>query len=76
MKRRWPPGNLAKEGGIPVQIPMLPSLVLKVDSWIANQADRPSRPEAIRRLIEQGLTVVCLSTKALRPDELNAANDG
>jgi hypothetical protein len=26
-----------------------------LDAWIADQDDRPSRPEAIRRLVEQAL---------------------
>ncbi|KAJ8135468.1 hypothetical protein OY671_011319, partial [Metschnikowia pulcherrima] len=28
----------------------------RVDAWAANQPDEPSRPEAIRRLVEAGLS--------------------
>jgi hypothetical protein len=31
--------------------------VTKVDTWAAAQDDHPGRPEAIRRLVELGLTV-------------------
>jgi hypothetical protein len=31
------------------------ALIASVDNWIAEQADKPSRSEAIRRLIEAGL---------------------
>jgi hypothetical protein len=42
------PGELI---GVRLQPPDL----AKVDSWAAQQEDEPSRPEAIRRLIERGL---------------------
>ncbi len=29
-----------------------------LDSWIGSQSDKPSRPEAIRRLVEQALVAV------------------
>ncbi len=29
--------------------------IAALESWIARQADKPSRPEAIRRLVEQAL---------------------
>jgi hypothetical protein len=35
---------------------VLPPLIAKLDSWIAKQDDAPSRPEAIRRLVETALT--------------------
>ena len=31
-----------------------------IDDWAASQEDRPSRPEAIRRLVAWGLTVTIL----------------
>jgi hypothetical protein len=34
-----------------------PDLERRIDQWAANQADKPGRPEAIRRLIEIALTV-------------------
>jgi hypothetical protein len=33
------------------------AMVSRVDEWAAGQPDSPSRAEAIRRLIEHGLTV-------------------
>jgi hypothetical protein len=32
-----------------------PSLLTRLDAWVGRQEDEPSRPEAIRRLIERGL---------------------
>jgi len=34
-----------------------PALAARVDRWAASQKDGPSRPEAIRRLVELGLAV-------------------
>ena len=34
---------------------MHPPLLTNIDDWASHQPDRPSRPEAIRRLIEQAL---------------------
>jgi hypothetical protein len=34
---------------------LLPDQVERLDVWVRAQADRPSRPEAIRRLVEQAL---------------------
>jgi hypothetical protein len=53
-----------------------PPELSKLDEWIADQHDEPSRPEAVRRLVERGLSVKRKGTKALRPDQLNAENDG
>ena len=33
-----------------------PPLLTNLDDWIARQDNSPSRPEAIRRLVEKGLT--------------------
>ena len=32
-----------------------PPLLTNIDQWIDRQKDRPSRPEAIRRLVERAL---------------------
>jgi metal-responsive CopG/Arc/MetJ family transcriptional regulator len=32
-----------------------PELAIRIDEWSAEQEDAPSRPEAIRRLVEQQL---------------------
>jgi hypothetical protein len=34
---------------------MLRELAQRVDAWSSEQPDSPSRPEAIRRLVEKGL---------------------
>jgi hypothetical protein len=34
---------------------MLPPDLAAVDEWASKQEDRPSRPEAIRRLVEMAL---------------------
>ena len=53
-KRRGP----APTGvGSPQLVRMQPALVDKIQSWMINQPDSPSRPEAIRRLVELGLMV-------------------
>jgi hypothetical protein len=51
-----------------------------IDDWIARQPDpKPSRPEAVRRLVEKALerdgARASDEPKALAPDELNASND-
>jgi hypothetical protein len=35
---------------------LYPDLEARLDAWIAKQNDQPSRPEAIRRLMEIGLS--------------------
>jgi hypothetical protein len=47
--------------GKPVGLRLYPELELRVDQWASRQADKPGRPEAIRRLIE-----IALSIKAKR----------
>ena len=52
-------GRPKKKGGVyPVTAVRLPpALGAKVDKWVVLQADAPTRSEAIRRLVELGLTV-------------------
>jgi hypothetical protein len=45
---------------------VLPAEVAGIDAWIAKQDDDPSRPEAIRRLIERGLASEATLTKPRR----------
>jgi hypothetical protein len=52
-KRRGPPPT---GKGEPVVVRMQPQLLAVLDGWIAKQKPPfPSRPEAIRRLVELGL---------------------
>ena len=54
-KKRGPP---ATGKGEPVVVRMQPPRLRALDDWIAQQSQPfPSRPEAIRRLVEFGLTV-------------------
>ena len=41
--------------GKPIMTRLQPDMLHKVDAFIQRQKDSPSRPEAIRRLIELGL---------------------
>ena len=43
-------------GAISVHLRILPSEIARIDAWSARQEDSPSRPEAIRRLVEQALS--------------------
>ncbi len=48
-------GPLPK-GGEKVSVRIQPELAARLDMWIADRLDTPSRAEAIRRLIEIGLS--------------------
>jgi Arc/MetJ-type ribon-helix-helix transcriptional regulator len=52
-------GRPKKKGGVyPVTAVRLPpTLGAEVDKWAGSQADAPTRSEAIRRLVELGLTL-------------------
>ena len=41
--------------GVPIQVRMQPDELAKLDKWRVKIVDEPSRPEAIRRLVELGL---------------------
>jgi hypothetical protein len=51
-KKRGPPPT---GKGEPIMVRVQPDLLKKLEAWRAHQDDRPSRPEAIRRLVEQAL---------------------
>ena len=65
-----------------VGVRLLPDLLAAVDAFRAAQAGALSRPEAVRLLVRRGLDApltpesVPAADEALRPDELNSANDG
>src|SRR6266480_3220547 len=50
-KKRGAPGK----GELALRL--APGLLARVDRWAASQKDAPSRPEAIRRLVELGLAI-------------------
>ena len=41
--------------GIQIQVRIQPDKLAELDRWITAQTDRPSRPEAIRRIVERAL---------------------
>jgi hypothetical protein len=53
-KKRGPP---ATGKGEPILVRLQPAQLAALDAWIARQNAQLSRPEAIRRLIEQALAV-------------------
>jgi hypothetical protein len=52
-KREAPPSGK----GTPIGLRLAPATLARVDRWAASQQDDPSRPEAIRRLVELALAV-------------------
>ena len=52
-KRRGPPPT---GKGVQVVVRLQPDPLSALDKWAAKQADKPTRAEAIRRLVERGLT--------------------
>ena len=51
-KKRGPPPT---GKGAPVMVRLQPNQMAALDTWIVEQDDAPSRPEAMRRLFELGL---------------------
>jgi hypothetical protein len=43
--------------GTPIGLRLAPATLARVDRWAASQQDHPSRPEAIRRLVELALGI-------------------
>ena len=55
--------------GDPVMVRVQPDMAKLLDDWRRKQDDLPGRPEAIRRLVELGLTI---KTKAKQPSAARA----
>ena len=51
-KRRGPPPT---GKGVQVVVRLQPGPLGAIDKWVEKQSDRPTRAEAIRRLVELGL---------------------
>jgi hypothetical protein len=51
-KRRGP---AATGKGVQVVVRMQPPLLAGLDAWIAAQDDNPTRPEAVRRVLQKAL---------------------
>jgi hypothetical protein len=62
-KRRGRPAT-GKDPLTALRLP--PDLTKAIEAWAANQADEPNRSEAIRRLVELGLTVKTKSAPSER----------
>ena len=66
--------GLARSAATPVTVRLSPGAVAALDGWIAAQSEpRPSRPEAIRRILEQ--TLGDGEAGSIPVEELNASND-
>jgi metal-responsive CopG/Arc/MetJ family transcriptional regulator len=57
MTRKKQRGPRAASERAPIGASLPAGLLARVDRWAASQQDDPSRPEAIRRLVELGLAV-------------------
>jgi len=54
---RKKPGPVRKTGpGKVIGVRVIPSLLARIDEWAGKQDGTPSRPDAMRRLIERGLS--------------------
>jgi hypothetical protein len=57
----------ADQAGTMIGVRLQPDALAPLDAWIARQPDpKPTRPEAIRRLIELGLSAVERAPKRAR----------
>ena len=69
------PGPPATGKGAPILVRLQPPDLARLDDWIFAQADpKPTRPEAVRRLVEKGLGET-ETASTIAPSELNASND-
>jgi hypothetical protein len=65
-KKRGPPPT---GKGVQIVVRMQPDPLSALDRWVAKQPDHPTRPEAVRRLVDLGLTI---KSKAKQPSPLRA----
>ena len=56
-------------GATPIQVRMPPNELANLDNWISGQKTKQTRPEAIRRLVEQA---IARSTHRARPSKQKA----
>jgi Arc/MetJ-type ribon-helix-helix transcriptional regulator len=72
-KKRGRPTGVTHGDFIGLRLPS--SLAASLDTWMASQPEpRPSRSEAIRRLLAEALAREA-AARAIPPDDLNACND-
>jgi len=61
--------------GTPVLVRLLPAPLDALDAWIAARPEpRPTRPEAIRRILAEALAKPA-DAGSIAPEDLNASND-
>lgn len=53
--RKKKPRGRPRVGATPIMVRMPPNELKNLDKWIGRQGEAPTRPEAIRRLVELGL---------------------
>jgi hypothetical protein len=67
-------GRAATGKGTPIEVRVSPQELSHLDAWIAAQPEpRPSRPEAIRRILAK--VVVGADAGSIPIEDLNASND-
>ncbi len=59
----------------PAVLPLPLDLLERVDRWANAQHDRPSREEAVRRLLLMALGQPTTAGETIAPEDLNASND-
>jgi hypothetical protein len=57
IKKKRGRGRPKTDIGPTIGLRLYPSMEKQIDAWAATQADQPSKPEAIRRLLQLGLNV-------------------
>jgi hypothetical protein len=72
--RKKPIGR-PKVGAILIGVRVPPADVATLDAWIKKHAPDLSRPEAIRRLVELGLTVGTEAKRATKPGRTQRAQE-
>lgn len=74
-------GRPATGQGTPIGVRLQPELLIALDRYIAREMPGASRAEAIRYalrqcLVSHGITTGPIEDQGLKPEELNAENDG
>lgn len=59
----------------PAALPLPLDLLERVDRWANAQQDRPSREEAVRRLLLMALGQPSTAGETIASEDLNASND-
>lgn len=48
-------GGRPRVDATPITVRMPPDQLARLDAWASEQPDKPTRPEAVRRLVDKGL---------------------